>query len=88
MRGQQSLVVRGVGAITKVEDLDNIVITQKGGAPVFVKDIGHAEMGVLERQGILGMDDNDDAVSGISMLLRGARIPPRCWRASTGKSRN
>jgi len=38
---------------------------------VFVKDIGHAEMGVLARQGILGKDDNYDAVSGIVQLLRG-----------------
>jgi cobalt-zinc-cadmium resistance protein CzcA len=71
VRGEQSLVVRGMGAITTVQDLENIVITQKNGAPVFVKDIGHAEMGVLARQGILGKDDNDDAVSGIVQLLRG-----------------
>jgi len=72
VRGQQSFVVRGLGAITKVEDLGNIVITQKNGAPVFVKDIGNCQMGVLERQGILGKDNNDDAVSGITLLLRGA----------------
>jgi cobalt-zinc-cadmium resistance protein CzcA len=71
VRGEQTLVVRGMGAITKVEDVGNIVVTQKGGAPVFVRDIGHAEMGVLERQGILGIDDNDDAVSGIVQLLKG-----------------
>ncbi|MGH7968711.1 MAG: efflux RND transporter permease subunit, partial [Limisphaerales bacterium] len=71
VRGEQSLVVRGLGAITKVEDLGDIVITQKGGTPIFVKDIGRAEMGVLQRQGILGKDGNDDAVSGIVQLLRG-----------------
>ncbi len=71
VRGEQSLVVRGLGAITTVEDLANIVITQKNGTAIFVKDIGHAEMGVLERQGILGKDNNDDAVSGIVQLLRG-----------------
>jgi len=72
VRGEQNFVVRGLGAITKVDDLNNIVITQKDGTPVFVKDIGHAEMGVLERQGILGKDDNDDAVEGITLLLLGA----------------
>jgi len=70
VRGQQSFVVRGLGAITKVEDLENIVITQKAGTPIFVRDIGHAEMGVFERQGILGKDNDDDAVSGITLLLR------------------
>lgn len=71
VRGEQSLVVRGLGAITKVEDLQDIVVTQKGGTPIFVKDIGRAGMGVIERLGVLGKDDNDDAVSGIVQLLRG-----------------
>ena len=72
VRGEQGFVVRGLGAIQNVKDLGNIVIAQKDGAAVFVKDIGHAEMGVLERQGVLGIDDNDDAVEGITLLLLGA----------------
>ncbi|MGA2869385.1 MAG: efflux RND transporter permease subunit, partial [Verrucomicrobiota bacterium] len=72
VRGEQSFVVRGLGSIRDVKDLENIVITQKGGTPIFVKDIGRAEMGVLERQGVLGKDGDDDAVSGITDLLRGA----------------
>jgi cobalt-zinc-cadmium resistance protein CzcA len=72
VRGQQSIVVRGLGAITKLSDLETIVLAQKAGTPVFVRDIGHVELGALERQGILGKDDNDDAVSGITLLLRGA----------------
>ena len=71
VRGEQSLVVRGLGAITRVEDLEDIVITQKGGTPVLIKDIGGAQLGVLPRQGILGKDDEDDAISGIVQLLRG-----------------
>ena len=71
VRGEQSLVVRGLGAITKFEDLENIVITQKNGTPILVKDIGRAGMGVLERLGVLGKDGNDDAVAGIVQLLRG-----------------
>jgi cobalt-zinc-cadmium resistance protein CzcA len=72
VRGEQGFVVRGLGAITKVEDLDNIVVTQKNGTAIFLKNLGHAEMGVLPRQGILGLDNNDDAVSGITLLLLGA----------------
>jgi len=72
VRGEQSFVVRGLGAITKVEDLNNIVVTQKSGAAIFLRDIGHAEMGALPRQGILGLDSDDDAVSGITLLLLGA----------------
>ncbi|HEV3456807.1 MAG TPA: CusA/CzcA family heavy metal efflux RND transporter [Thermoanaerobaculia bacterium] len=72
VRGQQSFVVRGLGAITRIEDLETTVIAQKGGTPIFVRDVGRVELGARERQGILGKDDNDDAVSGITLLLRGA----------------
>ncbi len=84
---KQGFVVRGLGAITKVEDLDNIVVTQKNGAAIFLKDLGHAEMGVLPRQGILGLDNNDDAVSGITLLLLGANPLKAAWTAFTGRLR-
>jgi cobalt-zinc-cadmium resistance protein CzcA len=70
VRGEQSYVVRGIGAIRDLRDIENIVINQKNGNPVLVKDIGEVEMGVLPRQGILGKNGNDDAVEGIVDLLR------------------
>jgi heavy metal efflux system protein len=71
-QGEQAFVVRGLGAITDMKDIANIVITQKNGTPVFVRDIGEVVQGALPRQGILGFNENDDAVSGIVDLLRGA----------------
>jgi cobalt-zinc-cadmium resistance protein CzcA len=71
VHGQQGLVVRGLGLIRSPEDLSLIIVTQKGGTPVFLRDLGQVQMGVLERKGILGKDDNDDSVSGIVLLLRG-----------------
>ena len=72
VRGEQSFVVRGLGTIQSLQDLENVVVTQKNGTPVFVRDLGRCEMGVLERKGIFGKDDNDDAVSGIILMLRGS----------------
>ena len=71
VHGQQALVVRGLGFVRSLEDLNLIVITQKGGTPVLLRDLGEVQMGALERKGILGKDDNDDMVSGIVLLLRG-----------------
>ena len=71
VHGQQGLVVRGLGFVRSEEDLSLIVITQKGGTPIILGDLGQVQMGVLERKGILGKDDNDDSVSGIVLLLRG-----------------
>ena len=70
-RGEQGAVVRGVGLIRSIADLGNVVVTQKNGVPVFVKDLGMVRLGALQRNGILGKDRNPDAVSGIVLLLRG-----------------
>jgi heavy metal efflux system protein len=71
-RGEQAFVVRGLGAITNMKDIGNVVISQKNGTPVFVRDIGEVVQGAIPRQGILGLNQNGDAVSGIVDLLRGS----------------
>ena len=70
-RGQQGFVVRGVGLITGLDDLGNIVVAQKNGVPVLVKDLGEVRLGQQERHGILGKDRNPDTVEGIVLLLKG-----------------
>src|SRR5262249_18820899 len=55
-RGQQGFVVRGVGLIGSIDDLGNIVVTQKNGVPVLIKDLGEVKLGSQERRGILGKD--------------------------------
>ncbi|KQV45110.1 efflux RND transporter permease subunit [Massilia sp. Root335] len=69
-RGEQGLVVRGVGLIRNLNDLGNVVITEKGGVPVLVKDVGTVTLGNQERHGILGKDRVSDTVSGIVLLLK------------------
>jgi heavy metal efflux system protein len=69
--GDQGFVVRGIGLVSSLADLGNIVITQKRGTPVFVHDIGRMELAAPQPQGVLGKDDNPDGVSGIVLLLKG-----------------
>lgn len=69
-RGQQGFVVRGVGLISGLDDLGNIVVAQKGGVPVLIKDLGEVRLGQQERHGILGKDDNPDTIEGITLLLK------------------
>jgi cobalt-zinc-cadmium resistance protein CzcA len=71
VRGDQGYVVRGLGLIRSLEDLGNIVVSQKQGTPIFLRSLGQLKLGALERRGILGKDDNPDGVSGIVLLLRG-----------------
>jgi cobalt-zinc-cadmium resistance protein CzcA len=71
VRGEQGLVVRGMGLLRNLDDLGNIVVTQKNGVPVLVRDVGQVVLGNQERHGVLGMDRNADTVEGITLLLKG-----------------
>jgi cobalt-zinc-cadmium resistance protein CzcA len=71
VRGEEGYVVRGIGLIRSLQDLGDIVIIQKAGTPVFLRNLGTLQLGAQERRGILGKDSNPDAVSGIVLLLRG-----------------
>jgi len=69
-RGEQSYIVRGVGRVLTLQDIGGIVVTQHGGVPVFVRDLGRMKIGHQVREGILGKDYNPDTVEGIVDLLK------------------
>lgn len=68
---QQGLVVRGVGLIQSVADIENVVVTEANGVPVFVRDIGCVTIGAAPRTGIFALDARDDRVEGIVLMRRG-----------------
>jgi len=68
---QQAVVVRGVGLIQSVADIENIVVVANGGVPVFVRDLGRVQIGAAPRTGIFGVDDRADHVEGIVLMRRG-----------------
>ena len=74
--GSQSAVVRGVGLIRSPDDIRGTILTQVGGAPVVVGDIGTVTIGNQPRQGIAGMNDDDDIVQGIVLMRRGEKSTP------------
>ena len=79
--GQQSINIRGVGLIDdggnddlrqgyKVQDIENVVLSQENGVPVLVKDVGTVSVGYRPRLGILGRDTHDDVVGAIVVQRR------------------
>lgn len=74
VRGDQSFVVRAEGLISDLKDMENIVVRNVQGTPVFLGDLGHLRYGNLERKGIMGyLDDTtdyNDGVEGIVQILR------------------
>ena len=43
--GKRRYIVRTVGEYTSAEEIDDIVIALRDGVPVYLRDVGHAEMG-------------------------------------------
>src|SRR3982074_2026371 len=56
--GSQAAVVRGVGLIRSLDQLENTMLTQSGGNPVLVKDVASVMVGNQPRLGNAGQDDN------------------------------
>jgi len=68
---QQSLVIRGVGLIQSVADIERVVVSASGGVPVLVRDVGRVHIGGAPRTGIFALDDRTDRVEGIVLMRRG-----------------
>jgi heavy metal efflux system protein len=83
-RGQLGYVIRGIGLVQTLQDMGNIVVTQRNGTPILVSDLGKLKLGIQERHGILGVDDRNDAIEGGVLLLRGEN-PSRVMEAVHAK---
>jgi len=70
-KGSQAFVVRGIGLLESVEDIENILIEVKGGTPIRVKQVASVDVSSKPRLGQVGLDDEDDVVQGIVIMLRG-----------------
>src|ERR1700722_16060687 len=80
-RGGQAVNVRAVGLVESTVDIDKIVLKTQNGNPVRVRDVAHVQQGIKIRLGRLGkaihhdldkVIDDDDVVSGIVLLRKGA----------------
>ncbi len=67
----QAYVVRGVGLLGSIKDIENIIIDDAGGNPVLVKNVGEVVESSLPRVGQVGLNGNDDVVEGIVVMRKG-----------------
>src|SRR5690606_5519437 len=67
----QAFVVRGMGLLTSIADIENIIIEAVDGVPILVKNVASVREGDLPRVGQVGLDDNDDVVEGIIVMRKG-----------------
>ena len=79
--GQQSVNIRGIGLVDsggaddvtkgyRVQDIENIVLTQVNGLPIQVKNVARVSVGYVPRLGIGGRDKEDDVSTAIVVMGR------------------
>ncbi|HXI36330.1 MAG TPA: efflux RND transporter permease subunit, partial [Burkholderiales bacterium] len=64
-QGRQQFLIRGIGLFTGPEDIENVVVAERGGTPILVKNLARVAVGAVPRQGVAGQDDEDDVVTGV-----------------------
>ena len=69
--GAQNYNIRGLGLINGIADIENVMVTEKEGTPIFVKTLGKVAVGPRVRLGKVGIDERDDVVEGVILLQRG-----------------
>lgn len=70
-KGSQAFVVRGIGLLESIADIENILIETRGGTPIRVKQVATVDVSSKPRLGQVGLDDQNDVVQGIVVMLRG-----------------
>jgi cobalt-zinc-cadmium resistance protein CzcA len=70
-KGYQAYVVRGIGMVNDLEDIENIIIDVKENVPIFIKDVATVQESARPRMGKVGRDDETDVVEGIVLLRKG-----------------
>ncbi|MBT9584326.1 efflux RND transporter permease subunit [bacterium] len=64
-------LVQGIGVVSSLEDIRNIVLAAKNGVPVWVSDVAEVKFGQALRQGTITKDGRGETVAAIAVMLMG-----------------
>jgi cobalt-zinc-cadmium resistance protein CzcA len=67
----EKYIVRGVGLIKTLGDIENIVVKEVGGTPVYVRDVAEVQIGQAVRHGAAVLNGEREVVASIVLMLRG-----------------
>jgi heavy metal efflux system protein len=70
-QGDQQYLIRGIGLLRSPEDIGNIILAAHGGTPLLVRDVATVEVSSVPRQGTVGMNDDNEIVTGIILMRKG-----------------
>lgn len=64
-------IIRGLGYIESLKDIENISVANNNGIPVRVRDIARVQMGSEPRLGVFDKDGQGEAVGGVVVMRYG-----------------
>ncbi len=67
----EKYIVRGIGLIRSLQDIERIVVKETGGTPVYVSDVAQVVIDHAVRHGATVLNGDREVVSGIVLMLRG-----------------
>ncbi|MFM8467568.1 MAG: efflux RND transporter permease subunit [Oxalobacteraceae bacterium] len=70
-RGDEALVIRGMGMFNSLADIGRVVVRAKEGKTVLVADLGEVALGARSRAGVVAYNDRDSVVEGIVQMTKG-----------------
>ena len=68
---REQYIIRGFGQINRIDDIQNIIVTNINNKPIFIKDVAEIRLSSEIRQGGVSQDGKGEVVTGIVMMLRG-----------------
>lgn len=74
--GDQYYMVRGLGLIKNLRDIEESAVAYKGGKAILIKNVARVSLGNIPRTGIIIYNKNDDVVMGNVILRRGEKSIP------------
>ena len=70
-RGAEAYIIRGLGRLRSADDLRNVILTAKAGAPVRVADVATVDVGPALRHGAVTKNGTGEVVSGMVIMTKG-----------------
>ena len=70
-KGSQAFMVRGIGLLESIEDIENILIDVRGSTPIRIKQVATVDVSSKPRMGQVSLGDDEDVVQGVVVMLRG-----------------
>jgi len=71
-RGDEALVVRGIGIFRHIEEIGRVIVSAKNGKTVLVSDVAEVTIGHRPLSGVVAFNKDDSVIEGIVQMSKGS----------------